>query len=159
MSQACQRTAGSVTGHSGLSDNGPGTRRRLCRSELSPTSLTTITNYLRYQSASATSHRPTPTTVAGTRSWPKVRRSRTRRYNSDVTTIGPTGSERPPPKCPLAKGRKVRKLLTMYSPCRRPEHLPSHHEPKVPTVRRSARRSSPRCLWRRRRRSHRAPLA
>jgi hypothetical protein len=52
----------------------------------------------------------TSTTGGGTRSWPRERRSRRGRYNSDGITIGPTGSESSPPKCPLAKGPKSPKV-------------------------------------------------
>src|SRR3989442_5521575 len=50
------------------------------------------------------------TTAAGTRSWPKERRSQTGPYSNDRTTIGPAGSERRPPRCPLTKGPKSPKV-------------------------------------------------
>src|SRR5438034_3468679 len=50
------------------------------------------------------------TTAAGTRSWPKERRSQTGPYSNDGTTIGPAGSERRPPRCPLTKGPKSPKV-------------------------------------------------
>jgi hypothetical protein len=40
----------------------------------------------------------------------RERRSSTGRYSNDGTTIGPTGSEGPAPKCPLAKGAKSPKV-------------------------------------------------
>src|SRR5207249_6809181 len=60
--------------------------------------------------ASATSPPPMSTTAAGTRSWPKERRSQTGPYSNDGTTIGPAGSERRPPRCPLTKGPKSPKV-------------------------------------------------
>src|SRR2546428_5139828 len=56
------------------------------------------------------------TTAAGTRSWPKERRSQTGRYSNDGTTIGPAGSERRPPKCPLTKGPKSPKVADDVHP-------------------------------------------
>src|SRR5437870_1065961 len=60
--------------------------------------------------ASATSPPPMSTTAAGTRSWPKERRSQTGPYSNDGTTIGPAGSERRPPRCPLTIGPKSPKV-------------------------------------------------
>src|SRR5438128_8902891 len=56
------------------------------------------------------------TTAAGTRSWPKERRSQTGPYSNDGTTIGPAGSERRPPRCPLTKGPKSPKVADDVQP-------------------------------------------
>src|SRR5439155_21138977 len=66
--------------------------------------------------ASATSPPPMSTTAAGTRSWPKERRSQTGPYSNDGTTIGPAGSERRPPRCPLTKGPKSPKVADDVHP-------------------------------------------
>src|SRR5207249_10807893 len=85
------------------------TRRPRCLSEPSPTSSSTTTTSATTR-ASATSPPPMSTTAAGTRSWPKERRSQTGPYSNDGTTIGPAGSERRPPRCPLTKGPKSPKV-------------------------------------------------
>src|SRR5207244_5124338 len=85
------------------------TRRPRCWSEPSPTSSSTTTTSATTR-ASATSPPPMSTTAAGTRSWPKERRSQTGPYSNDGTTIGPAGSERRPPRCPLTKGPKSPKV-------------------------------------------------
>src|SRR5207245_4941662 len=83
--------------------------RPRCLSEPPPTSSTTTTPSATTRE-SATSPPPMPTTAAGTRSWPKERRSQTGPYSNDGTTIGPAGSERRPPRCPLTKGPKSPKV-------------------------------------------------
>ena len=89
-----------------------------CLSEPSPTSSSTTTTSATTR-ASATSPPPMSTTAAGTRSWPKERRSQTGPYSNDGTTIGPAGSERRPPRCPLTKGPKSPKVADDVQSIRR----------------------------------------